>query len=126
MALITCPDCGKQISSSAMNCPNCGYPLNEKKSKGIVRVKIPATLEGVKQGFFASRKAEISGDGVFWQGQLGDTARFEVSGSTEIAILLGNSDIYVEGVVHPNCNYDLVFQRKGWLGNIVYCLSESW
>ncbi|MEW6595673.1 MAG: zinc ribbon domain-containing protein [Thermodesulfobacteriota bacterium] len=27
MALITCPECGKQISESAGNCPNCGYQL---------------------------------------------------------------------------------------------------
>ena len=27
MALITCPNCGKAISSSAFSCPNCGYWL---------------------------------------------------------------------------------------------------
>lgn len=27
MALITCPECGKQISSSAASCPHCGFPL---------------------------------------------------------------------------------------------------
>ena len=27
MALITCPECGKQISSLAEVCPNCGYPI---------------------------------------------------------------------------------------------------
>lgn len=25
MALITCPECGKEISDSAKSCPNCGY-----------------------------------------------------------------------------------------------------
>ena len=29
MALIFCPDCGKEVSDSAMNCPNCAYPLNK-------------------------------------------------------------------------------------------------
>lgn len=28
MALINCPECGKQISDKAPNCPNCGYPIN--------------------------------------------------------------------------------------------------
>lgn len=28
MALIECPECGKQISDKAPNCPNCGYPLD--------------------------------------------------------------------------------------------------
>jgi hypothetical protein len=28
MALITCPDCQKQISDSAENCPGCGRPMS--------------------------------------------------------------------------------------------------
>lgn len=27
MALINCPECGKEVSDKAANCPNCGYPL---------------------------------------------------------------------------------------------------
>lgn len=27
MALIKCPECGKEISDKAGSCPNCGYPL---------------------------------------------------------------------------------------------------
>lgn len=27
MAMIKCPECGKEISSSAINCPNCGCPI---------------------------------------------------------------------------------------------------
>lgn len=27
MALIICPECGKEISSEAITCPNCGYPV---------------------------------------------------------------------------------------------------
>lgn len=29
MALIKCPECGKQISSQAASCPNCGYPVRK-------------------------------------------------------------------------------------------------
>lgn len=29
MALIVCPECGKQISNKASVCPNCGYPIQE-------------------------------------------------------------------------------------------------
>ena len=28
MALITCPECGKEISDKATTCPNCGAPVN--------------------------------------------------------------------------------------------------
>lgn len=30
MALITCPECGKQISDRATSCPGCGYPLADE------------------------------------------------------------------------------------------------
>lgn len=29
MALITCPECGKQISNEAEACPSCGYPVKD-------------------------------------------------------------------------------------------------
>lgn len=28
MALISCPECNKQISDKAISCPNCGFPIN--------------------------------------------------------------------------------------------------
>ena len=28
MALITCPDCGTEVSSVAASCPKCGRPIN--------------------------------------------------------------------------------------------------
>lgn len=31
MALIVCPECGKEISNSAKVCPSCGYPIEEKQ-----------------------------------------------------------------------------------------------
>ena len=30
MALIKCPECGKEISSNAVTCPNCGNPVPKK------------------------------------------------------------------------------------------------
>ena len=29
MALINCPECNKEISDKAVNCPSCGFPLNK-------------------------------------------------------------------------------------------------
>lgn len=29
MALIKCPECGKEISNKASSCPGCGYPINK-------------------------------------------------------------------------------------------------
>lgn len=39
MALINCPECNRQISSAALCCPGCGYPINQpvlpKKKKSV-------------------------------------------------------------------------------------------
>ncbi len=34
MALIKCPECGKEISDKASVCPNCGYPISNTSSAG--------------------------------------------------------------------------------------------
>lgn len=33
MALITCPECGKQVSDQAASCPGCGYPLERTQKE---------------------------------------------------------------------------------------------
>ena len=38
MALIKCPECGKEISSSASQCPNCGCPIREERYEAITNV----------------------------------------------------------------------------------------
>lgn len=35
MALIKCPECGKQISNQADACPNCGYPIKSTVTKTV-------------------------------------------------------------------------------------------
>jgi len=31
MALIKCPECGKELSDAVVSCPQCGYPLIKKR-----------------------------------------------------------------------------------------------
>ncbi len=58
MALISCPECGKQISDSTPTCPHCGYrfsadaaappsPTEIKPSKSNVPVGAIKTLSGI-------------------------------------------------------------------------------
>jgi len=50
MALINCPECNREVSDTAMTCPNCGYSLKEttkdvvKKTMKNSRKKIIATV----------------------------------------------------------------------------------
>lgn len=39
MALMTCPDCGKSISTNSRACPNCGYEPKELSGSIVVRRK---------------------------------------------------------------------------------------
>ena len=33
MALINCPECGREISDTVKQCPNCGFILKVKKKR---------------------------------------------------------------------------------------------
>ena len=39
MAMIKCPECGKDISDSARQCPNCGFELKKEPTVTYVEVK---------------------------------------------------------------------------------------
>ena len=40
MAMIKCPECGKQVSDKANSCPNCGYGVKPKKKVNMKIVVI--------------------------------------------------------------------------------------
>ena len=39
MAMISCKECGKDVSDKAVSCPNCGVPIALVKEPPIRRVK---------------------------------------------------------------------------------------
>lgn len=47
MALINCPDCGKEVSTSAVACPNCGHPMatSPVEERTVVREVPPTAVE---------------------------------------------------------------------------------
>jgi hypothetical protein len=40
MPLITCPDCGKQVSDRAPACPNCGCPISSLGDLSTVKIML--------------------------------------------------------------------------------------
>lgn len=57
MALIKCPECGREVSSTARACPNCGAPISE--------------LSKVKVHFFRKRVfGEVNTGTIFVDGNL--------------------------------------------------------
>ena len=71
MALIKCPECGKEISDTAKNCPNCGYTIHNKKSflhflnngtNCIISIVINIVLSIIGIAMFSKGKSEM----LFW------------------------------------------------------------
>lgn len=109
MALIKCPECGKEISDKAKACPNCGCPVAEMTTSGTVRIKMPNNIVEGWVGLFSSRDASVSADGkILWKGHHGENAEFIIDEPTKITINLGGWANEVEGTVSPKKKYSLV------------------
>lgn len=57
MAIISCPECGKQISDCAISCPYCGYPINTEQ---IAASQTNVNTEVEKLATLARRAREAS------------------------------------------------------------------
>ena len=85
MALIKCPECGKEISDKASACPNCGCPVSEMTTGGVVRIKIGVLKSPT--GFNGNQKVSItSNDNVLWEGNVGDVAELSFDAPTNITV----------------------------------------
>ncbi|MFT4005228.1 MAG: zinc ribbon domain-containing protein [Lacrimispora sp.] len=125
MALIKCPECSKEISDKAKSCPNCGCPLEEITTSGIVRIKMPNDIVVGLAGLFASRDAIVkdSNGNILWSGKHGDNASFNIDGPTDIVIELGGLASQTVGTVEAKRKYCLV-EDKGVHWVATYRLSE--
>lgn len=110
MALIKCPECGKEISDKAHTCVHCGYPLIEVIASGDVRIKMPNNIVDGVVGFFSSKRAAVKDQcgQIRWEGNHGENARFRIEEPTKIRIALGEFADDTIGVVYPGRKYALV------------------
>ena len=59
MALINCPDCGKDVSDKAERCPNCSFPIFNLKTAAPVSEWVgPPSIEGPAVKVFLKTKPE--------------------------------------------------------------------
>lgn len=83
MAMIKCPECGKEISDRAVACPNCAFPIAEAKTDGIIRIK----LGTIKSGLGSKQSVTISSnDKVLWEGKVGTIAEIKIDEPMNIDI----------------------------------------
>lgn len=110
MALIKCPECGKEISDKAASCIHCGCPIEDVATGGGVRIKIPNNIvEGIV-GLFSSRRAAVNDANgkLLWEGQHGENAKFFIDEPTQVTIELGGWGNPVSGTVEPKKKYAFV------------------
>lgn len=65
MALMKCPECGKEVSSAAASCPSCGHP-NSAQSQ----VTAQALVRKWSPGIAAVLSLVIPGAGQMYKGQI--------------------------------------------------------
>lgn len=81
MALIKCPECGKEVSDKAQTCINCGCPLAQVNPAGTVTVAVNGPGM-VKMYIF-----DLTTGNELWCGRNGEVARFNVDNETEISVI---------------------------------------
>lgn len=78
MALIKCPECGKQISDRAASCPNCGCPIGNAPTS--IKVRALSDDRKVKYMIFLSGGRELA------RVPIGTVATINISSPTRITI----------------------------------------
>jgi len=56
MGLVTCPDCGKEVSDRAVACPNCGAPLRTDTRPQAAAAKVQEVVV-VDPSYYAGHEA---------------------------------------------------------------------
>ena len=90
MALINCPECGKEISDKATSCPNCGNPMNNKPKETIAEEKAESYLCCPKCG---SRELHAEHKG--FSGSKALAGAVAVGGIGLLAGTIGSKDVLI-------------------------------
>lgn len=104
LALINCPECGKEVSDKAKSCPNCGCPIEDSRPDGMVRIKMCA----LKAGFNGKQEVTLSDSNgkTLWTGYVGQIAEVYFEGTTTIEVQYHLSLMHYggtcSGVVDPS------------------------
>jgi uncharacterized OB-fold protein len=54
MSLITCKECGHNVSKSAASCPNCGASIGSKSLKSQTQLSVIAIIIGLVWSIYAA------------------------------------------------------------------------
>ena len=111
MALIRCPECGREVSDKAAACPNCAAPIkfsNTIKIKFSLPSNLPGAVGRTISVFDPERRQLI------WQGTRGQTATIQITRDAPIEIIVSaamgrRAVVECPPYVSPGKKYNLTF-----------------
>lgn len=111
MALIRCPECGREVSDRAAACPNCAAPI---KFSNTIKIKfsLPSNLPGaVGRTISVFDKEDRK---LIWQGTRGQTATITITRDIRIDIMVSaamgrTAMVECPQSVSPGKKYNLTF-----------------
>ena len=87
MALIKCPECGRDnVSSQAESCPNCGYPISETFNVTYQKTITPLTQESSE---LADRKNVNSNTKLTWDQKYNNNSKKNPNTKIPVVIIIG-------------------------------------
>ncbi len=117
MALIKCPECGKDVSDKAQSCIHCGCPLAGMNPAGSVTVAVNGPGM-VRMYIFDMETGEE-----LWCGRNGEVAKFNVGKETEISVIGSMERRHPErgakAVVRGGKRYEYKMLQSFWGGEYV-------
>lgn len=109
MAMIKCPECGKEVSDKALQCPNCGVPIAAQAKDVMIRFPI-------WQGQLLNNKCYVyakSDNSVIAEARQGETVTFECEEPIEIYVVVKGSFGKPEVIVKPGDRYNVGYRGFG-------------
>lgn len=109
MALIKCPECGKEISDKAKVCPNCGIPMAVKNENVMIRFPICKGQLLNNKCYVYDKKTNK----VIACGNQGETVSFVCNKPTKIYVVVKGSFGKPEVTVLPGDKFDVGYRGFG-------------
>jgi hypothetical protein len=107
MALISCPECGSEVSDKAPTCPKCGVPIASVPKEVLIH------FARVSGQVFNIGVSVSSGGQVLATGKQGDTLRVPCTGPMDVEIKVKGSFGKARGSIEPGGRYNVRPRRGG-------------
>lgn len=109
MAIINCPECGKEISDKAIACPNCGMPIASKKDDVLIRFPVCEGQLFNNRCYVYDKKAKK----ILASGKQGETLSFICKKPTLIYVVANGFFGKPEVIAYPGDRFDVGYRALG-------------